>query len=101
MNKHIDERLSLLQLAPHAMIRMAQRGISTPDLDLITQIGTEVEGGYLVREKDFRALERELSHLRDQARRLVGKRIVLDGDRIITTYHADRGKERRLLRTRK
>ena len=28
-------------------------------------MGTEVEGGYLVREKDFRALERDLKRLMD------------------------------------
>jgi hypothetical protein len=54
--------------------------------------------GYLVREKDFQALDRELRQLRDQARRLVGKRLVLEGDRLVTAYHAVRSKQRLLLR---
>jgi hypothetical protein len=37
---------------------MAQRGFADDDLELIRWIGTEVEGGYLVREKDFQALDR-------------------------------------------
>jgi hypothetical protein len=58
----------------------------------------EGEGGYLVREKDFQALDRELKQLRDHARRLPGKRLVVEGDRLVTAYHAVHSKERRLLR---
>lgn len=88
----------LPHLTAHAAVRMAQRGISSDDLELIKRIGTEVEGGYLVREKDFQILDRELKQLRDRARRLVGKRVVIDGEHIVTAYHANAGKERRLLR---
>ena len=77
---------------------MAQRGIATDDFSLIMWIGTEVEGGYLVREKDFQALDRNLKELRDRARRLIGKRVVMEGDRIVTAYHANRRKKRHLLR---
>jgi hypothetical protein len=77
---------------------MAQRGIGREDLQLIEAIGSEVEGGYLVREKDFQVFERELKQLLDHVRKLVGKRIVLDGDHVITAYHAGRRKQRRLLR---
>jgi len=52
----------------------------------------------LVREKDFQALDRDLKQLRDQARKLVGKRLVLEGDRLITAYHAAPNKQRLLLR---
>jgi hypothetical protein len=82
----------------HAATRMSQRGLATDDIELIRWIGTEVEGGYLVREKDFQALDRELKQLRDQVRKLVGKRLVLEGDRVITAYHAARSKQRVLLR---
>lgn len=86
-------------LTVHAVTRMAQRGITRDDLELIAWIATEVEGGYLVREKDFQALDRELKQLRNHARRLVGKRLVVEGRRVLTTYHTNRGKERRLLRS--
>jgi len=90
--------MSALTLTQHAIVRMSQRGIRPNDLELIESIGTEVEGGYLLRQKDFQTLERELKTLRDHARRLVGKRVVQAGDAIVTTYHASRTDERRLLR---
>lgn len=86
-------------LTAHAATRMAQRGIAADDLEFIAWIGTEVEGGYLVRKKDFQALDRELKQWRQRARRLVGKRLVIEGGRVVTAYHADRSKERRLLRS--
>ncbi len=85
-------------LTRHAIARLAQRAIASEDLEIIALIGTDVECGYLVREKDFQAFERALKQLRDRARRLVGKRLVVDGDRVITAYHAGRSKERQLLR---
>jgi hypothetical protein len=90
--------MNSLDLTAHAVKRMAQRGLTDDDVELIRWIGTEVEGGYLVREKDFQALDRELRQLRDQARRLVGKRLVLEGDRLVTAYHAGRSKQRLLVR---
>jgi hypothetical protein len=74
------------------------RAIGKNDLELVRRIGTEVEGGYLVREKDFQILDRELKQLRDRARRLVGKRVVIDGDRIVFAYYANHRKARWLLR---
>lgn len=90
--------MSDLHYTAHAEMRMSQRGITGRGLEMVALIGTEVEGGYLVREKDFQAFERELKHLRDQARKLVGKRVVIDGDRVVTAYHANNRKERQLLR---
>jgi hypothetical protein len=86
-------------LTHHAVTRMAQRGIASDDLELIARIGTEVEGGYLVRKKDFQAFDRELKQVRDYLRRLVGKRLVIESGQVLTVYHANRGKQRRLLRT--
>jgi hypothetical protein len=86
------------QLTAHAATRMAQRCIAGVDLELIAWIGTEVEGGYFVCEKDFQALDRSLKQLRDHAKRLVGKRLVVEDGRVLTAYHANRAKQRRLLR---
>jgi formylmethanofuran dehydrogenase subunit C len=91
--------MSALNLTRHAVIRMSQRGIGLDDIALVEWIGTEVAGGHLVREKDFQDFERVLKSLRDQARRLVGKRIVREGAVVVTAYHARRREERRLLRT--
>lgn len=82
----------------HATVRMAQRCIAPNDIELIAWIGTEVEGGFFVREKDFAALDRVLKQLRQRARRLVGKRLVVEGDRVLTAYHATHQKERCLLK---
>ena len=86
-------------LTAHAALRIAQRGIRHDDLDLIQWIGTEVEGGYLVRQRDFQALERDLKRLREKVRRLIGKRVVIAGGTVVTAYHTQSSKERRLLRT--
>jgi Domain of unknown function (DUF4258) len=86
-------------ITAHGALRMSQRGIGASDIDMILLIGTKVEGGYLVREKDFQDYERELKHDRDRARKLVGKRLVVERDQVVVTaYLAERGKQRRLLR---
>ena len=82
----------------HGALRMAQRGIGAKDIALATLIGTEVEGGFLVREKDYQAYEREVKRELAHAKRLVGKRVVMAGNQIVTAYHASRVKEQRLLR---
>lgn len=83
---------------PHAVVRVAQRGIRDDDLQLIMSIGTEVEGGILVREKDYLAIEQDVKSRLTRLRRLVGKRIVFKGDVLLTAYHARPAKARRLLR---
>lgn len=92
--------MSSEHLTQHARIRMAQRGIRDDDLDLIKRIGSEVEGGYFVRDQDAQDEERRLKREIDRVRRIRGKRVVVSGDRVVTVYHAGRGKERRLLRRR-
>jgi hypothetical protein len=47
--------MSALTLTQHAVLRTSQRAIRLDDLQLIESIGTEVEGGYLLRQKDFQA----------------------------------------------
>jgi len=90
--------MSALDLTPHAVARLAQRAIASDDIEFITLIGTDVESGILVRQKDFQVFEQQVKRLLERGRRLVGKRVVIDGDRIVTAYHADRAKERRLLK---
>ena len=87
-----------IRLTPHASTRLAQRALGQRDLDLIRQFGTEVEGGFLLRQKDYEAFEHQQKHICDRIKRLVGTRIVADGDLVITAYKANRNKQRRLLR---
>jgi hypothetical protein len=91
--------MNTFNLTQHAVLRMSQRGVRLDDLELIEWIGTEVEGGHVLREKDFQAFERGLKRCIDRSRRLVGKRVVRDGAIVVTAYHASRRKERRLLRS--
>ena len=42
--------------------------------------------------------DQKLKQLRDHARRVVGKRLVVEGGRVVTAYHARRTKKRWLLR---
>ena len=42
---------SAMHVTSHAVVRLSQRGIGNDDVELIRWIGTEVEGGYFVREK--------------------------------------------------
>jgi hypothetical protein len=77
---------------------MAQRGITLKDIELIALIGTEVEGGYFVRDKDYQEIERVLKNLLHWFERLVGKRSVVETGQVITVYHASKACERRVLR---
>lgn len=90
--------MSALTLTQHAVRRMSQRGIRCDDLDLAEFIGTAVEGGTIVLRRDAQAFEREAKKEIDRVWRLVGKRVVRNGDAIVTAYHAGRAKERWLLR---
>lgn len=83
---------------PHAAVRAAQRGIRDDDLQLIMSVGTEVEGGILVRERDYLAIEQDVKIRLARLRRLVGKRVVFKGNVLLTVYHAQPAKSRKLLR---
>ena len=90
--------MKTLTMTNHAAVRMAQRGIASKDAELIVMIGTEVEGGYLVREKDYRKVEHAVKRWLQQCRRIIGKRLVIQNNRIVTGYPASKKKQRRLLR---
>jgi len=90
--------MTALQLTHHGIVRMAQRGISNRDIDLITLIGSEVDDGYLVLNKDCQAVIRKLKKLINHVQRLNGKRVVVVDGRIVTAFHANRAEEKRILR---
>jgi len=90
--------VSTLILTNHAAVRMAQRGIMPKDSDLIALIGTQVDDGYLVREQDYREVEHAMKRFLQRLRRVVGKRLVVQGNRVVTAYHSSEKHERRLLR---
>ena len=91
---------NVVRITNHGALRMSQRGIGCCDIDMIMRIGSEVESGYLVREQDYRAFEREQKQILERARRLVGTRVVMErGHIVVSAYHANPGKQSRLLRT--
>ena len=90
--------MSSSRLTRHAIERLAQRGMSASDVELIEMIASEVPDGYLVAPKDRQAVEHDLRKLIERIRRLEGKRIVVAGGRVITAFHATRREERRLMR---
>lgn len=84
-------------LSRHATIRADQRGLTRSDIDMALLLGTEVEGGYFVREKDCDAVIHDLKRLICRITRLRGKRVVVAGSNVVTTYHAKPKKARHLL----
>lgn len=82
----------------HAIERICQRGLLASDIDLIMTIGTEVEGGFVVRDKDVQQLERQVRDFLTRIKRLKSKRLVVAGDHVVTAYHARRSKTKKLLR---
>jgi hypothetical protein len=86
-------------VSKHARTRISQRGIEERDLDLIMLIGTEVDDGYWVRDRDVRAFERKLKELLNRALRLKGKRIVVADGTLVTAFHTQGPEEKRLLRS--
>lgn len=98
MSFELEDATSELELTPHAVTRFAQRGFCDGDAELIVAIGTEVRGGYFVRQKDVQGIERNMKRFLKQVRRLSGKRLVIEGNAVVTGYHAKPGKERKLLK---
>lgn len=90
--------MSQLKLTQHALKRMSQRSLRVKDADLIALVGTAVEGGYLVRAKDYQAIETALKQFLQRCKRLINKRIVVLDGRIVTTYHTNKSGQTRLLR---
>lgn len=100
MTFEMDEPMSAaeLKLTQHALTRFAQRGFRDGDAELIMAIGTEVEGGYLVRQRDVRDFEQRVKRLLERVYRSAGKRLVVEGDVVVTGYHSRPSKERNLLK---
>jgi hypothetical protein len=92
--------MSDLTLTNHAVARMAQRAILPSDLEIILAVGSEVEGGILVREKDIECVERAVRSLLKRLQKMKGKRLVMADGCVVTAYHATDREQHRLMRTR-
>jgi len=81
----------------HATVRLAQRGLSMADAEMIVKFGTEVEDGFIFLGKNCADLEGELKAALQQVRHLRGKRVVLEDGHLVTAYHATRKTTHKLL----
>ncbi len=91
--------MSATELTRHAITRLAQRGFHDGDVDLIQLIGTGVEDGFFVFDRDCQAAEHELRRLMERIRRLRGKRVVTTtAGHVITAYRVGKATEQRLVR---
>lgn len=100
MTKRNRELMANVRTTNHACERLAQRGFQVSDIDLIMEVGSEVDDGFIVRDKDFQEVERALKMFMNRVRRLKCKRLVVSDGCLVTAFHAKRSEERRLLRTR-
>jgi hypothetical protein len=88
----------MLNFSKHGRSRAAQRNIKDIDVELVFSLGSEVADGYLMRECDCLAAERELKREIQRIRRLRGKRLVVKNGVIVTVYHATARETTRVLR---
>ena len=90
--------MSNLSYSAHAISRMSQRALRESDIELILEIGTDTSDGYVVCKKDVQRYVRRCKKQIAQVERLEGKRVVIEGDRVVTAYHATCHKQKHLLR---
>jgi hypothetical protein len=91
--------MTTMNVTAHATMRLAQRGMSVSDVELVAEFGTDVgDGRYFLRAKDWQETERQLKRFIDRGRRLVGRVAITSEGRLVTAYCVRRAKERRLLR---
>lgn len=86
----------MMQLTLHARQRIAQRGLTPHDIELLQLLGADVKDGLLACQKDFQELEVYLRRLVKRLQRLRGKRVVEREGKIVTAYHASKRKQKRL-----
>jgi len=90
--------MSALRMSDHAIQRFAQRGFRLEDAELIMEIGSEVDDGYLIRSKDLQEVERAAKAFLDRIRRLKGARVVVAGKTVVTGYRPSKRRCKDLLR---
>jgi hypothetical protein len=78
---------------------MNQRGMRKEDIELLLMLGTTIDDdSVLLLDKD---VDREIKKLKRKIeilQRMRGSRVVVDDDRVVTTYRPTRKFEKKLLR---
>ncbi|GIW57045.1 MAG: hypothetical protein KatS3mg082_3449 [Nitrospiraceae bacterium] len=88
-----------LETTKHAVERFAQRGFMLDDAEIIMQLGTEVEDGFLVCDRECRQVEEQLRAILRRLDRLRGARLVVEGSTVVTVYRAGKRKQKQLLKS--
>ena len=81
----------------HASKRIQQRGLSDSDIDFILGLGSEVEGGYLLTRRDRVKIQHRAKWAIAKAQRLEGKRLVMEGETVVTAFHATKKQQKKLV----
>lgn len=73
----------------HAEVRMRQRGFRNADIVLALSVATQVaDDAFLLTDQDTaREIERRKREIQ-QLERLRGSKIIIEGDALVTLYHA-------------
>lgn len=73
----------------HAAARIRQRGLREKDVEFILRHGTHAGNGVILAARDVQRIVAEAKRTIDMAARLKNKRVIADGDEVITAFHAD------------
>lgn len=78
-----------LHLTHHAEVRMRQRGFRKSDVDLVLSVATRVaDDVFFLTDRDAaREIEQRKREIQ-QLERLRGSRIIVEGNALVTLYHA-------------
>jgi hypothetical protein len=78
-----------LQLTRHAEMRMRQRGFRKTDVNLVFSVATRVaEDAFFLTDEDAAREIKQRKHEIQQLERLRGSKIIVEGDTLVTLYHA-------------
>ena len=84
-------------ITQHALERLRQRGLKESDVEFIINNGTIRGTKAMLTNKDSEEIIRKAKKTISLTTRLAGKQITIDGDDVITVYHATPGQQRRFM----
>ena len=77
-----------LRLTHHAEARIRRRGFRKADVDLVLRIATRVADAFFLTDQDAaREIARRKREIQ-QLERLRGSKLIVEGDTLVTLYHA-------------
>jgi hypothetical protein len=88
-----------ISMTAHAQTRKQQRGFRDADISTILQTATQVapDAYMLTRADAAREIAKKKREIQ-QLERLSGSKIIIEGDKIITCYHALKEEQKRTMR---